>query len=160
EQNNYPLTIAVMPSGEMSAEMSLHIAYDTRRFGAATVARMLGHMRTLLAGITSNPERRIHELPWLTEIETSFLLRDCNRTRSVCAKDHCVHELFEAQAERTPDALAFISGQKSLTYRKLNQHASQLAHYLRSLGVRSQVRVGLFLERSTKLVLSLLAVWK
>src|SRR5262249_47623923 len=83
EQNNYPLTIAVMPSGEMSAEMSLHIAYDTRRFGAATVGRMLGHMRTLLAGITSNPERRIHELPWLTEIETSFLLRDCNRTRSV-----------------------------------------------------------------------------
>ena len=160
EQNNYPLTIAVMPSGEMSAEMSLHIAYDTRRFGAITVERMLGHMRSLLEGIASNPDRRIHELPWLTEAETNFLLKDCNRTRSVRRKERRVHELFEAQAERTPDALALISEQERLTYEELNQRANQLAHYLRGLGVTSQIRVGLVLERSTELVVSLLAVWK
>ena len=160
EQNNYPLTIAVMPSRDMSAEMSLHVAYDTRRFSAATVARMLGHMRSLLEGITSNPDRRLHELPWLTAAETSFLLKDCNRTRSAHTTDRCVHELFAAQAERTPDAVALIAEQERLTYGELNQRANQLAHYLRGLGVRSQVRVGLFLERSTALVVSLLAIWK
>ena len=156
EQNNYPLTVAVMPG----AEMSLHIAYDTRRFCASTVARMLGHMRSLLEGIASNPDRRIRELPWLTEAETSFLLKDCNRTRSVYPTERRVDELFESQAERTPDALALISEQERLTYGELNQRANQLAHYLRGLGVRSQVRVGLFLARSTELVVSLLAVWK
>src|SRR5690349_5727385 len=160
EQNNYPLTIAIMPGGEMSAEMSLHLAYDTRRFSAATAARMLGHMRSLLEGIASNSDRRLRELPWLTEAETSFLLKDCNRTRSAHTTDRCVHELFAAQAERTPDAVALIAEQERLTYGELNQRANQLAHYLRGLGVRSQVRVGLFLERSTALVVSLLAIWK
>jgi amino acid adenylation domain-containing protein/non-ribosomal peptide synthase protein (TIGR01720 family) len=156
ERNNYPLTIAVMPG----AEMSLHVAYDTRRFRAATVARMLGHMRSLLEGVAAHPDRRVRELPWLTEAETSFLLKDCNRTRSAHAKERRVHELFEAQAERTPDALALISGQERLTYGELNRRANQLAHYLRGLGVRSQVRVGLLLARSAELVVSLLAVWK
>jgi len=156
EQNNYPLTIAVLPG----AEMSLHIAYDTRRFRAATVARMLGHMRSLLENIASNPDCRIRELPWLTEAERSFLLNDCNRTHSACMKERPVHELFETQASRTPHALALISEQQRLTYRELNQRANQLAHYLRSVGVRSQVRVGLFLARSTELVVSLLAAWK
>jgi amino acid adenylation domain-containing protein/non-ribosomal peptide synthase protein (TIGR01720 family) len=156
EQNNYPLTIAVMPG----AEMSLHVAYNTRRFRAATVARVLGHMRSLLEGIVANPDRHVHELPWLTEAETTFLLKDCNRTRSACTNERRVYELFEAQAERTPDALALISGQERLTYGELNRRANQLAHYLRGLGVGSQVRVGLLLARSAELVVSLLAVWK
>jgi len=156
EQNNYPLTIAVMPG----AELSLHIAYDTRRFRAATIARMLEHMRSLLENIASNPDCRIRELPWLTEAERSFLLKDCNSTRSMSTEERCVHELFETQASRTPDALALISEQERLTYGELNQRANQLAHYLRSLGVRSQVCVGLFLARSIDLVVSLLAVWK
>src|SRR6185369_16779151 len=108
EQNNYPLTIAVMPG----AELSLHIAYDTRRFRAATIARMLEHMRSLLENIASNPDCRIRELPWLTEAERSFLLKDCNSTRSMSTEERCVHELFETQASRTPDALALISEQE------------------------------------------------
>jgi amino acid adenylation domain-containing protein/non-ribosomal peptide synthase protein (TIGR01720 family) len=156
EQNNYPLTVAVVPG----AEMSLHIAYDTRRFRAATIARMLGHMRSMLEGVVANPDRRVRELPWLTEAETSFLLRDCNRTRSVYAQERRVHELFEAQAERTPDAPALISGRERLTYGELDRRANQLTHYLRDLGVGSKVRVGVSLARSAELVVSLLAIWK
>src|SRR5437588_12807503 len=104
---------------------------------------MLGHFQTLLEGIVANPEQRLSGLPLLTEAEHRQLLAEWNATQTAYPKDVCIHELFEAQVERTPEALAVVYEDRQFSYKQLNQRANQLAHYLRKHGVGPEVRVGL-----------------
>ncbi len=134
--------------------------YSTDLFDAATIARMAGHWQTLLEGIVMDPTRRLSDLPILTEAERQLLLVEWNNTAIDYPLNLCLHELFEAQVERTPDAVAMIFEDTHLTYRELNARANQVAHYLRRAGVGPDVLVGVYMERSLELVIALLSIIK
>ena len=155
EQTNYPLTAIA----NVEAELSLQIAYSRRRFDDQTITRMLGHVRTLLESMVANPEQRLSDLSLLTTAERQMLV-DWNHTQVDSLKQACIHQLFEAQVERTPKAVAVVFEDQQLTYRELNRRANCLAHYLQKLGVGPEVLVGICVERSLEMVVGLLGILK
>ncbi|MBD2520193.1 amino acid adenylation domain-containing protein, partial [Nostoc sp. FACHB-973] len=134
--------------------------YNTDLFDASTIERMTGHFLTLLEGIIANPEERISQLPLLTEFEQHQLLIEWNNTQVDYPQDLCIHQLFEEQVGRTPDAVAVVFEDQQLTYHELNSRANQLAHYLKSLGVSADMLVGICVERSIEMVVGLLGILK
>ena len=132
------------------------LVYNADLFDDTTIERMLGHLQTLLRGIVEDPDQRLSELPLLSEAERHQLLFEWNDTATEYPRDRCVHELFEEQVERTPDAVAVVFEDQQLTYRELNRRANQLAHHLRALGVGPEVLVGICVERSLEMVVGLL----
>ncbi|TMC15075.1 MAG: non-ribosomal peptide synthetase, partial [Chloroflexi bacterium] len=130
-------------------------------FNETTIARLLSHWQVLLEAIVRDPEQPIETLPLLTEAEREHLLLQSNATMSHAGPELCAHQLFEQQVARTPDAVAVACGEDEvLTYRELNRRANQLAHYLQQLGVGPEVLVGICLERSSELIVGVLAVLK
>jgi amino acid adenylation domain-containing protein len=156
DNTNYPLTVTVLPG----SELAIAISYDCRRFDGATITRMLGHFQTLLQGMVTSPEGLLKDLRLLSEAEKHQLLVEWNDTAAEYPQDQCIHQLFEAQVEKTPDAVAVSFEGEQLTYRELNQRANQLAHYLQQLGVASEVLVGICVERSLEMVVGLLGILK
>jgi surfactin family lipopeptide synthetase C len=156
EKTNYALTLTVVP-GE---ELALKIGYNSKRFEDAAIARMLGHLQTLLEGMTANPERKLSELPLLSAAEGQQLLVQWNDTRADYPKNSSIHELFAAQTERTPDAVAAICENEQLTYRELNAKANQIAHYLQTIGVKPEVLVGICCWRSLEMLVAILGILK
>ncbi|NET13338.1 MAG: amino acid adenylation domain-containing protein, partial [Okeania sp. SIO1H6] len=134
--------------------------YNTDLFDAETVQRMTQNFQTLLAGIVANPDCPISELPLLTEAEHHQLLVEWNDTAVEYPADKCIHQLFEEQVEKTPDAVAVVFEGEQLTYQQLNAKANQLAHYLQSLGVKPETLVGICVERSLEMVVGLLGILK
>ncbi|MBG1243498.1 non-ribosomal peptide synthetase [Nostoc sp. NZL] len=134
--------------------------YNTDVFDASTIERMTGHFQTLLAGIVANPKVPVSQLPLLTEIERYQLLYKWNDTQRDYPQDKCIHQLFEEQVERSPDAIAVVFEDQQLTYQELNQRANQLAHHLQKLGVGPEVLVGICVERSLEMVVGLLGILK
>ena len=134
--------------------------YNTELFDASTIERMVGHFQTLLEGIVANPDQPVGELPLLTEAEKHQLLVEWIDTKTDYPKDKCIHELFEAQVEKSPDAIAVVFEDQQVTYLELNSRANQLAHYLQKLGVGPEMLVGLCLERSIDMIVALLAILK
>ncbi|MBE9209301.1 amino acid adenylation domain-containing protein [Nostoc sp. LEGE 06077] len=133
--------------------------YNSDLFDADTITRIQGHFQTLLAGIIANPEQNLASLPILAPPEIQQLLATQNHTQT----DYpfvCIHQLFAAQVEQTPDAIAVVFENQQLTYRELNQKANQLAHYLQKLGVGAEVLVGICVERSLEMVIALLGILK
>ena len=141
-------------------QLSLRIDYDSRRFDDATIERMLGHFKRLLEGMVSDPEQRVSELTTLSELEQRQLLVEWNDTQSDYPQGECLHQLIEAQVERSPDSVALVFENRQLTYRELNARANQLARHLRVLGVGPEVLVGLCMERSLELMVGLLGILK
>ncbi|HHP7244180.1 MAG TPA: amino acid adenylation domain-containing protein [Elainellaceae cyanobacterium] len=134
--------------------------YNTDLFDAATIRRMMGHLQTLLTAIAANPDQRLSDLPLLTSAERRQLAEWNNNTSTNFSCQRCIHELFEEQVEKTPDAIAIVFGDQRLTYRELNQRSNQLANYLQTLGIGSNRLVGICLERSLELVIGFLAILK
>ncbi len=134
--------------------------YSTDLFDAATIARLAGHFETLLAGAIANPERRISELPLLTEAERHQILVEWNRTALPYPRDARVHELFLAQAERTPNAVAVRFGDSVQTYSDLHRASDHLAARLQAAGVLRGSMVGVCMERCAGMVTGLLAILK
>jgi amino acid adenylation domain-containing protein len=153
---NYPLTI----TGYLGPELLLRFAYDRSRFDDATMARMLGHLQTLLEGIVADTGQRLSELSLLTDVERYQLLQEWNDTTTDYPRNHGIHQLFEAQAEQTPEAIALVFEGQQLTYRELNSRANQLAHHLTKRGVGPEVLVGICMERSVELIVGLLGILK
>ena len=166
------LTVAAFPLAEETTEFDLKLSISgqgerlTSRltcsadlFDAASVKRLLGHFHTLLESVCKTPDQSIAFLPLMRPDEERRLL-ELNNTR-VGYLHRPVHELFEAQVERTPDASALVFERERLTYRDLNARANRLARYLRTVaGVRPETRVGICLERSVEMIVGLLAVLK
>lgn len=134
--------------------------YSAELFDDSTIGRMMKHFEVLLESMTQGAEQRIGRLPLLTEMEKRHLVIELNRTQAVSPRACGIHELFEAQARRTPEATAVISGEERLSYRELNERANQLAHYLHAAGVRREVLVGICAKRSVELVVGLLGILK
>ena len=166
------LTLSLLESDSGSAKFDLTLdmtetaqglvgilEYNTDLFEAGTIRQMAGHLQTLLSGIVANPQQRLSELPLLAEVEKALLVK-WNDTQAEYPKDQCIHQLFEAQVEQTPDAVAVVFEDEQLTYCELNERANQLAHYLRSLGVKAEVLVGICVERSLSMVIGLLGILK
>src|SRR5512146_239643 len=145
---------------EISGKIRFLVDYATDLFEAGTIERLVGHWRVLLEAIVADPGQAISQLPLLTEAERQQLLIEWNDTAVEYPRDRCIHQLFEAQVERTPEATALVYETQQLTYGELNARANRLAHHLRSLGVGPEVLVGVCLERSLELVVGLLAVLK
>jgi amino acid adenylation domain-containing protein len=144
---------------ERTSDIIARIEYRTDLFEKATIERMIGHFQTLLEGIVANPLEHISELPLLTKHEQHQLVQ-WNDTQIDYPKDKCIHQLFEAQVESTPEAVAVRFEDQQLTYRELNKNANQLAYYLQTLGVKPEVLVGICVERTIEMVIGLLGILK
>jgi amino acid adenylation domain-containing protein/FkbH-like protein/non-ribosomal peptide synthase protein (TIGR01720 family) len=134
--------------------------YNIDLFDQDKIARMSGHFQTLLEAIVANPQEPIGTLSLLTERERHQLLVEWNKTDTAYSDKKCIHQLFEEQVERTPNNLAVVFENESLTYRELNNRANQLAHYLQQLGVKSDTLVGICVERSLEMIVGLLGILK
>ena len=156
EQTHYPLTLAAY-SG---SRLLLKLEYDERRFDAAAIQAMLGHLATLLEGMATNPNRRVGQLSMLSEGERQQLLFDWNRTSEAYRSQVCLHQLFSEQVKCTPEAVAVVFENEQLSFVELENRANQLAHHLRSRGVGPEVLIGVCMERSVEMVVALLGILK
>ena len=134
--------------------------FSTDLFDEERMRRMSEHFITLLENIVANPEDRLSTVTSLPEAERQQQLVEWNDTRTAYPQELCIHQLFEAQAARTPDAVAVICDGRQLTYRELNSRANRLANYLRELGVKPETIVGLCLEQSEEMMVALLGILK
>jgi aspartate racemase len=157
ETAKFDLTLSL---SERAEGLRGSVEYRTALFDDETISRMLGHLQVLLEGIVADPDRSISALPILTEPERHQLLVEWNDTKREYPKDKCIHELFEEQVDRCPEAVAVVFEDQQLTYRELNCRANQLAHHLRQLGVGPGTAVGICVERSVEMVVALLAIVK
>jgi len=136
------------------------VKYNAELFDASTIERLLRHYETLLKSVAVNPDQLIGTLPLLTRAERHQLLVEWNNTETEYPKERCVHQLFEAQARNTPEAVAVAFKDQQLSYRELNCRANRVAHYLRQLGVGPDVLVGLCVGRSLEMFVGILAILK
>jgi amino acid adenylation domain-containing protein len=136
------------------------IEYSTDLFEASTIERMVGHFQVLLENISTDPDQVISRVGMLTAKERQWLIHDLNATRTLYPRDHRIHELFEMQAAQTPQAIALVQGDRSLTYGEVNRRANAVAHRIRELGVARGDVVGIWMRRSPELVVGLLGVLK
>jgi amino acid adenylation domain-containing protein/non-ribosomal peptide synthase protein (TIGR01720 family) len=134
--------------------------YDSHLFTDERITRMVGHFQTLLKGIVANPQQTVRELPLLTESEKQQLLEEWNQTQQDYPQNLCIHQLFEAWVEQTPDAIALIFKGEQLTYRELNSKANQLANYLQTLGVKPETLAGICIEPSLEMIVGILGILK
>ena len=136
------------------------LEYNTDLFNADTITRMVRHFQTLLDSIVCDYSQHISELAILTPAERQTLLWDWNNTKVDYPQAVCIHQLFEAQVEKTPDAVALIFENQKLTYKELNKRANQLAYKLLHLGVKPDTLVGICMERSLEMIVGILAIIK
>jgi amino acid adenylation domain-containing protein len=134
--------------------------YNTDLFDSETIVRLSNHFQALVGGIIADPNRRLSCLPLIGEEERRQLFANGGRRHFEPSSAHCVHRLFEVQAEHTPDAVAVVLGGQSLTYRELTERSNKLAHELRARGVGPDVLVGIGLRRSPELAVGLLGILK
>jgi amino acid adenylation domain-containing protein len=145
---------------ETSEGLAMDWAYSRDLFDTSTIVRMGEHFQNLLQAIILNPKTRVEEFSFLTDKELHQLLASWHNTKIDYPQAQCIHQLFEAQVERTPDAVAVVFENQQLTYTELNNRANQLAHYLQTLGVGPEVLVGIAVERSLEMIVGLLGILK
>ncbi|MEU9191156.1 amino acid adenylation domain-containing protein, partial [Streptomyces sp. NPDC048484] len=150
----------VLTLGETGDGLSGTLEYSTALFDAATVEHMAGHLSTLLDAVAADPGRHIADLPVLTTAERDRVLGAWNATDAELPQARGAHELIAARAAATPDAVACVSGDTSLTYDGLMRQAGRLADRLREAGVGAESVVALCLERGLDMVVAVLAVWR
>jgi amino acid adenylation domain-containing protein len=156
DSTNYPIALMAIAQ----SELALKIMYDRSRFEQGAIERMLGHLQVLLEGMVANPHQPLKNLPLLAPAEKQQILVEWNGTKADYPQDRCIHQLFEAQVDRTPDAIAVVFEDQKLTYRDLNERSNQLAHYLQQLGVKPEVLVGICVERSLEMAIGILGILK
>ncbi|MFM2311134.1 MAG: hypothetical protein RLZZ04_410 [Cyanobacteriota bacterium] len=160
---------ALVPDNFSSSHLALMInqqeakywwSYNPEVFSAEAIAIMVEQWTTLLEGIASNRNAPVSQLPLISPAEGQKILGEWNDTASNYPQDRCLHQLFEVQAAANPQAVALVCQGESLTYGELEQQAHQLACYLQSLGVQKETLVGVCLERSLAMIISLFAILK
>lgn len=151
---------------ESDAGLSGTFKYNTDLFDEATIARMVNHFKVLLNHIVERPLDPVLQLPIATDGEYRQIVQAWNDTTADFGEPQTIHALFEAQAERTPEATALIfaptaeGAAQQLTYAQLNGRSNQLAHHLISLGVQANTLVAIAVERSPEMLIGLLAILK
>ncbi|WP_394824378.1 non-ribosomal peptide synthase/polyketide synthase [Pendulispora albinea] len=157
ERTNYPLTVSVDDLGEAFAlTAQVQAPIDPERLCDTLLTALAG----LVDALERAPETAIRTLDVLPASERHRIVHAWNAVATEPSPSACIHELFEAQVARTPDAVALVHGSQTLKYAELNAHANRLARHLRHLGVRPDDRVALCLPRGASMVIALLAVLK
>ncbi|WP_160164449.1 non-ribosomal peptide synthetase [Pedosphaera parvula] len=153
----FDLMLTMNHAGDaLSAEME----YNSDLFNSTTIERWLGHFEMLLAGIARESDGRLNDFSMLNEEERRCILVEWNQTRKEYPRGISVPQVFEDKAARYPESIAVIDVNESLTYRELNERSNQLAHYLKRCGLQPEQCVGVYLERSVRMVVALLACLK
>ncbi len=141
-------------------QLIAELHYDANRYDESAIANVAGCFRTLLAAAIDNVEGEVGALRILSASEQKRLVEEGNQTAALYPHESCLHELFEAQVDLIPEAIAVRDGVTTLTYAELNRDSNRLAHYLHTRGVGPESRVGIMLERSTMMLVALLGVLK
>ncbi len=157
KSSKFDLTLFV---SETDQGLRALIEYNTDLFNRDTIRRMLGHFQTLLESIANDSGSSISTLPILTKGEQEQLLLEWNNTKIDYPLNKGIHQLFEMQVEKSLDAVAVANEDDQLTYRELNKRSNQLAHYLQKLGIGPEILVGICMERSIEMVISLVGILK
>lgn len=144
---------------EHSRGLEVRLEYNTDLFDAAAMERLITHWHTVLQTMSTKPDQRISQFPLLSATELRQITADWNTTFTNQLA-LCPHQLFERQAQATPDAIALIYEGAQLTYAQLEQQANQLAHYLHAAAVGPEIAVGLCVERSLEMVIAILGILK
>ncbi|MFX1518290.1 MAG: amino acid adenylation domain-containing protein, partial [Promethearchaeota archaeon] len=145
---------------EKDKSIQVSIVYNTDLFNRTTIDRMIGHLKTLLFAAVKNPDYNVGNISMLTTAEQNQLLVDWNNTTKPFQQDKCIHQLFEEQVVRAPQAIAAIYGNEQITYEQLNRRANQLARYLQKKGIGPNILVGICLRRSFDILVGLLGILK
>jgi amino acid adenylation domain-containing protein len=153
----FDLMLMMLSRGE---SLSAALQYNSDLFDAATVTRIIGHFQALLESIVADPQQPLAELRVMSQTDETQITRSWNDTSKEYPKTAGVHDLFEQQAGRNPEAVAITCGDDEITYAELDRRANQLARYLQGRGVADESCVGLFLDRSIDMAVGLLAIWK
>ncbi|MDQ3194315.1 MAG: condensation domain-containing protein, partial [Bacteroidota bacterium] len=156
ERTSFPLTVLIAP-GE---RLTITIAFENSKFQRAIINQILSDFSNLLESILENQSGKLSDLSQLSEQEKNKILFEWNDTTHNFPDDKCVHDLFESQTEKTPDAIAVESGNKKFTYRELSERSSQVANYLKKSDVQPGDMVGICIERSMEMVTGLLGILK
>ncbi len=160
EASAAPALAALALSAVLGPTLDLRLRYDRRRFSEASMVRLLGHVDMTLRGLVDEGATVLGALTLLTDEERRQILVEWNDTAADYGLDQCLHQLVEAQVDRTPEAVAVRFEDRSLTYRELDARANQLARHLAELGVGPDVPVGIAMERSPEMVVGLLGILK
>ncbi|MEM8530663.1 MAG: amino acid adenylation domain-containing protein [Chloroflexota bacterium] len=150
----------VLTMTEMDDGFGASFEYNTDLFDPTTIERMAGHFKSLIEGIVYNPAQSINDISLLTQAECRAVIVEWNATTIIYPKNLLAHQLIMEQAIRTPAAPAVVHTDHTMSYATLDHRANQLAHYLKALGVAPEVRVGIYMDRSSELVVALLGVLK
>ena len=145
---------------QQSDYLTLEFNYNLNRYTPEVIARLAQQFNTLIESIIANPEATVKDLNILNHQQKEQLLFEFNDNQTDYPQDKCIHQLFAAQARKTPDKIAVICETEELTYSELNEQADILANYLRRQGVKSETLIGLYLERSIDAIVGLLAILK
>jgi amino acid adenylation domain-containing protein len=133
---------------------------DPELIDVESIKYLAEQFQTLLESVLKNPEAKVNELEILSDRQRQQLLVEFNQPQTSYPQNKCIHHLFESQVEQTPNNVAVVFEEEQLTYAELNRRANQLAHYLQKLGVRSEVLVGIYLERSLDIIIAILGILK
>jgi amino acid adenylation domain-containing protein len=155
--SRFDMTLAMTETGQ---GYEVDIEYPTDLYRHERIERMTKHLENILESVVVDPTQRLSDLPLLSEREKRQLLVEWNDTGVAYPSDRCIHELFEAQVNRSPDDVALLFENERLSYRELNEQANRVAHYLREAGVENGELVGLFTSRSLRMVVALLGILK
>lgn len=155
-ESNYPLQLVLADE----STWQLIVRYDAHRLETAVISRLSGHLQTVLHSIATTPQQRLEQVQLLTPAEKQQLLVEWNQTTAEYSHELCVHDLFARQVEHVPENTAVIFENQHLTYRQLDQRATQLAHYLQSRGVGPDMLVGIYMERSLEMIIAMIGILK
>ena len=156
DQTNFPFNVMAYDGPQLTFKLS----YDPSCFAPAAVERIADLMQAILVAIADHPETRLGDLPRLPSQDARSTLQIWNDTAKPLPGPHCVHEAFEAQADRTPDEVALVDGARSLTYRELDRRANHLAKALIAQGAQPDQMIGIYVERSIEMLIGLLGILK
>lgn len=159
EERGAPFELTLMMA-ESSEGLAASLTYNTALFDEATIDRMLSHYEKLLISIAENPAEKISQLSLLPKVEQDILIHEFNANERDFELEKCAHEIIEQTAAKYPEHAAVVFEEKNVTYAELNRRANQLARYLRKQGVQPDVLVGVCLERSVEMIVSILGVMK
>ncbi|WP_031257190.1 AMP-binding protein [Mesorhizobium sp. L48C026A00] len=146
--------------GERGDQIAGSLHYATALFDEATIERQRGYLLALLRAMVADAGQPVGRIELLSPEERTYLLEELNRTDADYPSDLCIHELFEQQVRRTPEAVAVVHEDEALSYGELNARANRLAHHLIALGVKPDQPVAICVERSPAMVVGLLAILK
>ncbi|WP_416209758.1 amino acid adenylation domain-containing protein [Nostoc sp. LEGE 06077] len=159
KSTKFDLDVVLIPQYGEGKGITAIWEYNTDLFDAATIQQMVELYQNLLQKIVVSTEQGISNLPLLTQSQQQLLM-EWNQTHKEYSSVECIHKLFEAQVELTPDAVAVEQDGQRLTYRELSDRSNKIAHYLQSLGVKPETLVGICVERSLDMIAGLLGILK